>query len=85
MGVEELWVGATSDSFYMEKTGILKRQRLFAENDTIDGERHIPFTIILDKGYRIIRIAWREGKQTCFQTKFAKSDLQFTSDELHFS
>ena len=85
MGVEELWVGATSDSFYMENTDILKRQKEFAENDTKDGEKHIPFTIILDKGYRIIRIAWREGKQTFLQPKFAKSDLQFTSDELHFS
>ena len=84
MGVEELWVGATSDSHYMENTEILKRQKAFAENDKSGGD-DIPFTIILDKGYRIIRIAWREGKQVCLQPKFAKSDLQFTSDELNFS
>ena len=84
IGVEELWVGATSDSVYMEKSGILKRQKKFAENDKVDG-KYIPFTIILDKGYRIIRIAWREGKQTCLQPKFAKSDNQFSSDDLLFS
>ena len=38
MGVEELWVGATSDSYYMEKTNILKRQKEFAKNDKVDGE-----------------------------------------------
>ena len=84
MGVEELWVGATSDSFYMERTNILKRQKEFAESDLVDG-KYVPFLIILDKGYRIIRIAYREGKQTCLQPKFAKSDHQFTSDDLNFS
>ena len=40
--MEELWVGATSDSYYMEKTNILKRQKEFAKNDKVDGE-YIPF------------------------------------------
>ena len=84
MGVEELWVGATSDSFYIEKSGILRRQREFAEKDKV-GDKYVPFIIILDKGYRIIRIAWREGKQVCLQPKFAKSDAQFTSNDLNFS
>ena len=84
MGVEELWVGATSDSFYMEHTKILRRQKEFADNDRVDG-KYVPFILILDKGYRIVRIAWREGKQTCLQPKFAISDMQFTSDELNFS
>ena len=40
---------------------------------------------MLDKGYRIVRAVYRLGKQTCLQMKFAKSDEQFTSDELLFS
>ena len=84
MGVEELWCGATSDSFYMENTGILKRQKDFAEDDLVD-EKYIPFLIILDKGYRIIRAAWRAGMQKCFQPKFATSDEQFSSDDMLFS
>ena len=84
MGVEELWVGATSDSYYMEKSGILERQQKFAEKDLVNGEIK-PFCLVMDKGYRIIRHAWRAGKQTCLQPKFAKSDAQFTTDELNFS
>ena len=77
-------MGATSDSYYMENTGILERQRKFAENDLVDGEIK-PFCNMLDKGYRIVRDAWRHGKQTCLQPKFAKSDAWFTSDDLNFS
>ena len=84
MGVEELWVGATSDSYYMEKSGILKRQKEFAEKDLVNGKVK-PYCNVLDKGYRIMRKAYREGKQTCLQPKFAKSDAQFTSDELNYS
>ena len=71
MGVEELWVGGTSDSYYMEKTSILGRQQMFAEKDRVDGNLK-PFCLILDKGYRIVRMCWRAGKQTCSQPKFAK-------------
>ena len=46
--------GATSDSVYVEKTGILNmQQEAFAKEDLVD-EKYIAFTNILDKGYRII-------------------------------
>jgi hypothetical protein len=84
LGVEELWVGAVSDSHYMRFTSILKRQKIFAQEDTINGE-YIPFSNILDKGYRIVRICWREGKQECIQPSFASSDRKFTSSEMLMS
>ena len=37
---------------------------------------------MLDKGYRCIRAAWRNGKQECIQPPFAASDRKFTSDEM---
>ena len=68
IGVEELWCGATSDSHYQENTSISAQQQVFAENDKVGNEEEcIPFTIILDKGYRIIRAAWRAGRQQCNQ------------------
>lgn len=41
--------------------------------------------MILDKGYRIVRIAWREGCQECLQPTFKNSDQTFTSDEMLLS
>ena len=85
LGVGELWVGATSDSFYMEKANdILQRQEHFAKKDLVNGE-YIPFGNILDKGYRIVRTAFKFGKQTCIQPMFAESDVTFTSNEMNYS
>jgi hypothetical protein len=81
MGVWELFVGAISDSSYVEKSGLLEVQEEFAKIDKIDGTL-LPFTLILDKGYRIIRICWRNGKQECIQPTFAKSDRRFSSNEM---
>jgi hypothetical protein len=81
LGVEELWVGNVSDTHYMEKTPILKQQHEFAKIDLVNG-CYIPFTNILDKGYRIIRICWREGRQECIQPSFASSDQKFSSNEM---
>ena len=86
IGVEELWCGATSDSHYQENTSILSQQEIFAKNDKVGNDSiYIPFTIILDKGYRIIRAAWRAGKQICCQPIFASSDRLFRSDEVLIS
>ena len=84
LGVEELWCGATSDSHYSEHTPILKQQNEFAKIDTIDGVV-LPFTLILDKCYRIVQIAWREGEQVCLQPTFKSSDRKFSCDEMLIS
>ena len=81
IGVDELFPGAISDSLYVEKTNILKIQKEFAEKDLVNG-KYVPFTIIVDKGYRIITLAWVAGKQECVQPTFAKSDRQFTTNEM---
>ena len=80
LGVEELWVGHISDSSYIEMTNILSRQENFAKIDLVD-ENNIPFTLILDKGYRVIRIVWQHGRQECLQPSFASSDRTFSSAE----
>ena len=81
MGVGELWCGAISDSTYIEKEKILEKQRDFAMNDLVE-DQHIPGSNMLDKGYRIVRLAWSIGKQLCIQPPFASSDRKFTSDEM---
>ncbi len=77
IGVAPLWVGATSDSHYQEKTNIFRIQQAFAEQDKVDGEV-IPFTNILDKGYRVNLPAWRAGKQLIIQPTFKTSDKKFS-------
>ena len=52
MGVQELWVGATSDSYYQQETNIFKEQEEFAKVDLIDGNA-LSFCNIVDQGYRI--------------------------------
>ena len=80
MGSHELWVGAVSDSEYMERSGILTEQtKYIKEHDSTT--QSIPWTIILDKGYRITVAAWRAGGQFVLQPSFAKSDCKFTANE----
>jgi hypothetical protein len=62
-----------SDSKYMNETGILELQKIFADNDGA-----LPFTNILDRGYRSTRAAWRQG-QFVLQPTFAKSDKKFST------
>ena len=84
LGTEELWTGAVSDSKYQEKTGIFKLQREFSANNFVNRE-NLPFTNVLDKGYQVSFLVYREGKQTVYQPTFANSDDKFTSAETIFS
>jgi hypothetical protein len=79
LGGWELWVGAVSDTEYFEKSGLLTKQHDFQKNDT---SSDLPFTNILDKGYRSVLAAWRAGGQLLLQPFFAKSDRKFSSDEV---
>ena len=76
IGVGDLWLGAVSDSDYNRREGYLLWQKLFAENDLIDG-LYIAFTNIYDKGYRAKKVAWRTGKQLVIQPEWAESDKKF--------
>ena len=57
IGVQNLWAGRTSDLHYQEKTDIFHKQHDFALKDQVNG-KYIPFTNILDKGYRVNLAAW---------------------------
>ena len=83
IGVEHLWVGTTSDSFYQEKTKIFEKQDAFAKSDLVHGKL-VPFSNILDKGYRVNVPAWRAGRQEIIQPIFATSDRRFSGrDTIH--
>jgi hypothetical protein len=79
LGTHELFPGAISDSEYMRKTGILEMQQQFQINDG-----GIPFTNVLDRGYRVSRAAWRHG-QFVLQPVFASSDKKFSGTEVLLS
>jgi hypothetical protein len=51
-------------------------QKIFADNDG-----GLPFTNILDRGYRSTRVAWRQG-QFVAQPTFAKSDNKFSTRDV---
>ena len=48
-------------------------------------DKGIPFTNIVDKGYRCIMAAWRVGKQLFLQPAFARSDRKFNTREVNRS
>ena len=75
-GVEDLWLGAVSDSDYNRRAGYLDKQTEFQSNDIYNGEV-IPFLNIYDKGYRAKMAALRNGKQRVLQPDWAKSDEKF--------
>lgn len=81
-------MGAISDTAFMVKSNILKKQLVFAdEEDVVRSEEGeiIPFTNILDKGYRIVRICYKHGRQTRLHQTFAKSDSKFSSEQMLLS
>ena len=81
MGTHDLWMGAVSDSEYFVKSGILRQQQEFIQTHDADAAEY-PWINILDKGYRVVEAAWREGRQFVLQPTFAKADKKFTSREV---
>ena len=77
-------MGAVSDSQYQVLTGIFKVQDDFIKKDLVNNT-HLPFTNILDKGYCLLLVAWREDRKFVCQPVFAKSNCIFTAEEILFS
>jgi len=75
-----LWTGAVSDTDFLNRAGVLELQHDFVKKDEVNG-KYIPFTNILDKGYRSVLAAWRCGKLLVLQPTFAKSDTKFTGEQ----
>ena len=78
LGTHSLWVEAVSDTKYLSESGILEMQEEFVETDLTSD---LPFTNIVDKGYRCVIAAWRKG-QYLVQPKFARSDRKFTTEDI---
>ena len=83
MGTWELFAGTISDSDYQKSSKVFEATQQFANNDR--NESLLPFTNIVDKGYRCGIAAWRAGKQLVLQPVFAKSDTKFNSQQVHRS
>ena len=82
MGTEELWTGNVCDSEYQTGGNIIKDQKAFAQWDRDKSGNTNPFMMILDKGYRIVEVAFQEGDgQTTTQPDFAKADEKFKRKE----
>mmetsp|Transcript_10153 Transcript_10153/g.21805 ORF Transcript_10153/g.21805 Transcript_10153/m.21805 type:complete len:297 (+) Transcript_10153:672-1562(+) len=82
LGSQDLWGGAVSDSLYTDDEEFLAKQQQFQEADMVD-EEVIPFTNLMDKGFRgAKKAAWRRGQQLVLQPAFASSDRRFNTYEL---
>ena len=84
-GNSELWTGAVSDTDYNRRSGYLKTQEQFQNEDLVEYEtddgridlRVLPFLNIYDKGYRAKMAALKNGKQQVLQPDWAESDRTF--------
>lgn len=86
MGTFELFAGAISDTDYQKESRVFEATQQFANRDRKDtSEIVLPFTNIVDKGYRCGIAAWRTGNQLLLQPVFAKSDVKFNSLQVHHS
>ena len=80
--------GNICDSDYMIKgklspdsdLSILEEMEKFVEKCPVHS--NVPFSNIMDKGYRIVLEAHRCGGQICIQPNFAQSDRRFNSNEV---
>jgi hypothetical protein len=81
MGTRELWAGAISDTEYQTRSGVFEYMQWFVDHF----DKEIPFTNIVDEGYRCIMAAWRAGKQLFLQPAFARNDRKFNTREVNRS
>lgn len=87
-----LWGGHVSDSEYNEKAGYLEAQEEFQKKDLVQqgtdptsAPKVLPFTNVLDKGYRARATNYSHGEQLTAQPVFGRSDQQFKGSETKFS
>ena len=84
MGVHDLWGGNVSDTDYHNNSGYLEEQEEYQKKDMVD-DKVVPFTVILDKGYRARAANLRRGGQLTLQPVYAKSDQRFKGSETMLS
>ena len=69
-----------SNSLYQMSVSIFVLQDKFCKIDLVD-RKIVPFVNILDKGYQLALVAWREGRQAICQPVFAQSNQRFSGEE----
>jgi hypothetical protein len=69
------WLGAISDTEYLERCGLLEAQKQFQQKDT---SSNLPFT----SWTRATEASYLPGGQLLLQPFFAKSDRKFSSEEV---
>ena len=84
MGVHDSWGGNVSDTDYHKNSGYLEEQAEFQKKDKVGGEV-LPFTVILDKGYRARAVNWRHDGQLTAQPVYGKSDQRFKGSQTMLS
>jgi hypothetical protein len=81
MGGSELFVGAVSDTDYINKAKILEMQQSYLTTHDIN-KSNITWTIICDRGFLITLSAFRCGGQMVIQPPYSKTELRFTDREV---
>lgn len=85
MGTHDIWCGGVSDTEYFIKSGIIQQQNKFVDENNIE-TKDIPWTNVLDRGYRVSHSCWKEGRQRVLQPSFAKNQHKFSGrDTIHTS
>jgi hypothetical protein len=79
MGTHEVWQGGVSDSKYMQQGIVFETLNEYLCTSVHDN-KNITFTIVLDKGYRVVLDAWNAGGHFLLQQRFAQSDKHITTD-----
>jgi hypothetical protein len=86
IGTHDVWTGGVRDSQYMKDGDVFNTLNRYLLSSPLEDEitRQIPFTVVLDRGYRITLEARKEGGHTVMQPVFA-SDRHFTTLEVLIS
>jgi DDE superfamily endonuclease len=87
MGCHDIWTGGVSDTHYMQHSGVFESLNDCIKNSSgeDDNTRLVPYTIILDKGYRVTMDALNNGGHYVLQPIFAEVDKRFTTLDITIS
>jgi hypothetical protein len=83
VGSHEIWTGGVSDSAYMKQSKAVDtlNKYLLSSSSETEETRKVKFTIVLDRGYRILTETYQEGGHMTFQPIFSNADRHFTAAE----
>jgi hypothetical protein len=84
MGSHDLWTGGVSDTHYMLDGKVFDslNECLSTSPNEDEASKLIPYTILLDKGYRVTTDARDNGGHSVVQPIVSGSDRRFTTVEV---